>query len=255
MAATTLPPPSTGEASQDCLTHTNRIAVIGQLSASIAHEVSQPIAATLINAEAAIEELSNPSPDVEQVRRAIERVLSESRRAASVLSAIHALAQKAPPQRDHCQLNEVIREVLELTHGEALDHSVAVATQLADPLPSVWGDRVQLQQVVLNLVINAIEAMCSVADGPRQLEICTASDATRVSVSVRDTGIGLNPRVIGRLFQAFYTTKAGGLGVGLSICRQIIANHRGSIRAIPSNGRGSTFRFSVPRSSFEETRR
>jgi C4-dicarboxylate-specific signal transduction histidine kinase len=247
MAAIPFPPPSLDEETQDFLTHANRIAAIGQLSASIAHEVSQPIGATLLNAQAALDGLSNPRLDLEQIRLALSRIVREDCRAASVLSALLALARRTPPITEHCELNEVILEVVELTHGEAVENFVSVTTQLADRLPVVWGDRIQLQQVVLNLVINAIQAMCDGIDAPRALGIHTESDATRVSVSVQDTGTGLDPGSVGRLFKAFYTTKADNLGVGLSICRQIIESHRGSIWADRNEGRGSTFRFSVPR--------
>lgn len=250
MAAITSPPPSIDEETQDFLS----LAAIGQLSASIVHEVSQRISATLFNAQAALEGLSNPCPDIEQIRLVLSRILREGGRAANVLSAIHGLARSAPPQREHCQLNEVILEVVDLTHGEAVDNFVSVTTQLTDPLPAVWGDRIQLQQVVLNLVINAIEAMCEVIDAPRELGIRTESDATRVLVSVRDSGTGLDPGTVGRLFQAFYTTKTNGLGVGLSICRHIIESHHGSIWAAQDEGRGSTFSFSLPRGAAQVQR-
>ena len=158
-------PPNFEEQTQTALTHANRVAAIGQLSVSIMHEVSQPISATLYNAQTALEVLSGPSPDIEGVRQAVNRILRDCNRATSVLSRIRAMVRKTAPRTDDCRLNEAVAEVVELTYGEAIDNLVSVTTDLADPLPLVRGDRVQLQQVVLNLVINAIEAMSAI-EGP-----------------------------------------------------------------------------------------
>jgi C4-dicarboxylate-specific signal transduction histidine kinase len=239
-------PPNLKDETQTALKHANRVAAIGQLSVSIVHEVSQPICATLFNAQTALESLSTPSPDIEGVRLAVNRILRDCTRAVNVLSSIRSLVRKAPPRRDACQLNDAAAEVIELIYGEAVDNLVSVTTDLADPLPFVRGDRVQLQQVILNLVINAIEAMSSVIDGPRQLMIRTTSDSTHAVVSVQDSGPGLDPETIDRVFEEFYTTKTDGVGVGLSICRSIIESHQGKLWAAQNEGRGATFSFSLP---------
>jgi C4-dicarboxylate-specific signal transduction histidine kinase len=237
---------ATDEGQRDAMTHANRVAAIGQLSVSIVHEVSQPISATLYNAQTALEVLSGPSPDIEGVRRAVNRILRDCNRAVNVLSRIRTMVKKTPPRTDDCRLNEAIAEVVELTYGEATDNLVSVTTDLADPLPLVRGDRVQLQQVVLNLVINAIEAMSGAIDGPRNLTIRTMSDATHAVIAVQDSGPGLNPATIDRIFEPYYTTKTNGLGVGLSICRSIIESHRGRLRATQNQDRGATFSISLP---------
>jgi C4-dicarboxylate-specific signal transduction histidine kinase len=234
-----------GETQTD-LTHANRVAAIDQLSVSIVHEVSQPICATLYNAQTALESLSTASPDIEGVRLAVNRILRDCTRAVNVLSSIRSLVRKAPPRRDACQLNDAVAEVAELIYGEAVDNLVSVTTDLADPLPVVCGDRVQLQQVILNLVINAIEAMSGATAGPRKLPIRTTSDSTHAVVSVQDSGPGLDPESIDRVFEEFYTTKTDGVGVGLSICRSIIESHRGKLWASQNPGCGATFSFSLP---------
>jgi C4-dicarboxylate-specific signal transduction histidine kinase len=239
-------PPNLEEETQTNLTHANRVAAIGQLSVSIVHEVSQPMCATLFNAQTALASLSTPSPDIEGVRLAVGRILRDCTRAVNVLSSIRSLVRKAPPRRDDCQLNEAVAEVLELIHGEAVENLVSVTTDLADPLPFVRGDRVQLQQVILNLVINAIQAMGGVSDGPRKLKIRTTSDSTHAVVAVQDSGPGLDPATIDRIFEEFYTTKTDGVGVGLWICRSIVESHRGQLWAAQNEGRGATFSFSIP---------
>jgi C4-dicarboxylate-specific signal transduction histidine kinase len=234
------------EETQTDLTHANRVAAIDQLSVSIVHEVSQPICATLFNAQTALESLSTSSPDIEGVRLAVNRILRDCTRAVNVLSSIRSLVRRAPPRIDACQLNDAVAEVIELIYGEAVDNLVSVTTDLADPLPFVRGDRVQLQQVILNLVINAIEAMSGVTDGPRKLQIRTTSDSTHALVSVQDSGPGLDPATIDRVFEEFYTTKTDGVGVGLWICRSIIESHRGKLWAVQNEDRGATFIFSLP---------
>jgi C4-dicarboxylate-specific signal transduction histidine kinase len=234
------------EESQTELTHANRLAAIGQMSASIVHEVSQPISATLYNAWAALEVLKEPSPDIEDVRQAVDRIWRDCNRAVSVLSSMRSMMKKTPPSRDDCQLNEVVKEVVGLAYGEATANLISIETNLADSLPVVQADRVQLQQVVLNLIMNAIEAMSDTRDGARRLTIRTMSDATHAVVSVQDSGPGLNPATIDRIFEAYYTTKTHGLGVGLSICKSIIESHRGKLWAAQNEGRGATFSFSIP---------
>jgi len=229
------------------LAHVNRVTTIGQLAASISHEVTQPIAATLNNAQAALRWLGAQPPDLEEVRQALGRIVKESNRASEVIARIRALIKKAPPRKDALDVNEVILEVITLTHGEVLKNSVSARTQLAEGLPPIQGDRVQLQQVLLNLILNAVEAMSGVSEASRELLIVTGIDASGgLVVAVRDSGLELSPESFGRMFDAFYTTKSGGLGMGLSICRSIVEAHCGRIWATPNTGPGITVQFTLP---------
>jgi PAS domain S-box-containing protein len=229
------------------LAHANRVATMGQLTASIAHEVTQPIAATVGNAEAALRWLGRRPPDLDEVRQAVTRIVKEGLRAAEVLGRIRALVNKAPPSKDRLNLNEAIREVIELTRGETAKNDVSVRTDLAKGLPLIYGDRVQLQQVLLNLIVNAIEAMTGVSKEARELTISSAPVETGyVLVSVQDSGPGLDPNLVDHLFESFYTTKASGMGMGLPICRSIIEAHGGRLQACKNEPRGAVFQFSLP---------
>jgi PAS domain S-box-containing protein len=229
------------------LAHANRVATMGQLSASIAHEVRQPIAAAVTNAQAALRWLGAQPPDLEEVRQALGRIVKEGNRASDVIGRIRALIKKAPPQKDRVEINEAILEVIALTRGEVVKNGVSVETQLAERLPLIQGDRVQLQQVILNLIINAVEAMSGVSEGARELLITTAKAASDGAVvAVRDSGPGLAPENLERVFEAFYTTKPRGLGMGLSICRSIIEAQGGQVWASSNDGPGTTFQFSLP---------
>ncbi|WP_429574130.1 PAS domain-containing sensor histidine kinase [Paraburkholderia sp. UCT70] len=229
------------------LAHANRVATMGQLAASIAHEVNQPIAATVTNAQAGLQWLSSQPPHVEEVRQALDRIMKDANRAGDVIGRIRALIKKAPPRKDRVDINEAIREVLELTRGAANKSDASVQTQLADGLPLIEGDRVELQQVLLNLVINAIEAMSGVSDGVRELRISTGTaDAGCVLVAVRDSGPGFTADSAEHVFAPFYTTKPTGLGMGLSICRSIIEAHGGRLWASANVPRGAVFQFTVP---------
>src|SRR5262245_11712467 len=229
------------------LAHANRVATMGQLTASIAHEVKQPIAATVSNAQAALRWLGRQPPDLEEVRQALAHIVQDGKRAGDVVGRIRDLIKKAPPREDRFDINGAVREVIELTRGEAAKNGVCVRTELADGLPLIQGDRVQLQQVMLNLIINAVEAMSGVSDGPRQLLISTGtSDTGDVRVAVRDSGPGLTPAALERLFEPFYTTKPGGLGLGLSICRSIIEAHGGRLWASANVPRGAIVQFMLP---------
>ena len=234
-------------AAQMELAHANRVITMGQLTASIAHEVSQPIAATILNAQAALRWLSAQPPNLDEVRQTLGRIRDDSKRAGDVIDRIRALIKKAPPRKDGLAINEAILEVIGLTQGEVVQNGVTVRTQLAEGLPLVQADRVQLQQVILNLIMNALEAMRSASDGARELLISTGRDASNgVHVSLRDTGPGLNPASLERLFDAFYTTKSSGLGMGLSICHSIIEAHGGRIWAGANEPRGAVFHFTLP---------
>jgi PAS domain S-box-containing protein len=229
------------------LAHANRVTTMGQLTASIAHEVNQPIAATVINAEAALRWLGAQPPDLEEVREALGLIVEDGTRAGNVIGGIRALIKKVPPRQACLDINEAIREVIALTRGEAAKTGVSVQTDLADGLPLIYGDRVQLQQVILNLIINAIEAMSGVAETPRALQISTGqAEQGGVLVAVRDSGPGLDPASVERLFNAFYTTKSGGMGMGLAICRSIIEAHEGQLCASANEPRGAVFQFTLP---------
>ena len=232
------------------LAHVNRVTAMGQLAASIAHEVMQPIGAGITNAQAALRWLGAEPPNLEEVRESLGRAVQDGHRAIDVIGGIRALIKNAPPRKELFEINKAVLEVVALTHGEALKNDVSVRTQLADGLPPMQGDRVQLQQVILNLIMNAVEAMSSVAEGPRELLISTKKDASgRVLVGVRDSGPGLSRETVDRLFDAFYTTKLGGMGMGLSICHSIVEAHGGQIWASPEVGAGAMFQFSLPEPS------
>jgi PAS domain S-box-containing protein len=229
------------------LAHANRVTAMGQLTASIAHEVNQPIAAAALNAEAALNWLAAQPSNLDRVREALRLIVADATRAGNVVAGIRSLIQKVPARRTFLDINEAIREVITLTRGEAAKAGVSVQTDLADGLPLVYGDRVQLQQVILNLIINAIEAMSGVAEIPRTLLISTAQAAPGIRVAMRDSGPGLDPASLEHLFNAFYTTKSGGMGMGLAICRSIIEAHDGRLSASANEPRGAVFQFTLPR--------
>lgn len=234
-------------ATQMELAHVNRVTTIGQMTASIAHEVNQPVAAAGTNAAAALRWLRAQPPDLEEVRQALGRIIENARRASDVIGRIRALIKGAPPRKDRFDLNDAILDVVAMTRSEVLQHGVSTQTRLATDPSCVKGDRVQLQQVILNLVLNAAEAMSSVSDGKRELCISTATDTTGgVLVSVSDTGQGLDSESADRLFEAFYTTKPDGLGMGLAICRSIVQAHGGELRAFANQPRGAVFQFTLP---------
>jgi len=228
------------------LAHVNRVTTMGQLAASISHEVMQPIAAGINNAQAALHWLDAQTPNLEEARQALGHAVNDGNRATDVISRIRALIKKAPPRKEAIETNEAILEVIGLAHGEVVKNNVSVQTQLAEALPPIQGDRVQLQQVILNLMVNAVEAMSSVSEGSRELLIGTGKDPSGVLVTVRDSGPGLSPESFDRLFDAFYTTKPSGMGMGLSICRSIVEAHGGRIWASRGVGPGATFQFTLP---------
>ena len=232
---------------QMALAHANRIATIGQLTASIAHELKQPIAAARNNVTAALNFLDISPPDLIEVREALACAAKDNDRASAVVDRIRALMQKAPTRIDSVNVNKAVREVIELTYGEALKNRVSVRTQLADGLPLIQGDGVQLQQVVLNLFLNAVQAMGAVTDSTREVLITTSqTNPNEVCLGVQDTGPGLSPESLPCLFEPFYTTKPEGMGMGLSICRSIIKAHGGRLWAKACQPRGAVFQFVVP---------
>jgi PAS domain S-box-containing protein len=229
------------------LSHANRVMTVGQLTASIAHEVNQPIAAAVTNAEAGLRWLNRLPPNISEARQALERVVKDGSRAGEVIRRIRTLMKKAPAGKESLDINETILDIVALTQGEFIKHGVHVSRQLAPDLPRVAGDRVQLQQVIMNLIVNAVEAMSGVDEGARELCISTETDPSQcVLVGVCDSGPGLGQADSEDLFRAFYTTKANGMGMGLSICRSIIEAHGGRVWATQSVPRGATFYFTLP---------
>jgi C4-dicarboxylate-specific signal transduction histidine kinase len=233
---------------QMALAHANRVATVGQLTASITHEVDQPITAAVTNAQAALRWMSAEPPDFGELSEALAGVIKEGNRASEVIGRIRALIKKAPPRKDAVSINDTILEVVALTRIEAANNGVLVRTQLAEGLPPVRGDRVQLQQVMLNLIVNAIHAMSGIGEGAREIQISIDAVPSEggVRVGVRDTGPGLSPESLSRLFEPFYTTKPDGVGIGLCICRSIIEAHGGRLWAIPCEPRGALFQFTIP---------
>jgi C4-dicarboxylate-specific signal transduction histidine kinase len=232
---------------QAALAHVTRVATLGELSASIAHEVNQPLAGVVTNGQACLRWLAREVPDLQEARAAVERIIRDGHRASEVIRRIRAFATKTDPHEVPLDLNDVIREVARLVHREVLGHRVSLRTDLAAVLPQVLGDRVQLQQVLINLVINGIEAMTSVTDRPRELWIRSHQPAAdQVCVAVQDSGIGIDPADLDRLFHAFFTTKTGGMGMGLSISRSIIEAHGGRLWATAHVPHGAVFQFTLP---------
>jgi PAS domain S-box-containing protein len=229
------------------LAHASRVATMGQLSASIAHEINQPIAAVIANANAGLRWLGAQQPDLDEVRQALGRIVRDGNRTGEVIGRVRALIKKMPPRRDRLDMNEAVREVIGLTQAELQNNGVRLQTRLAGDLPLVSADRVQLQQVMINLIVNAIEAMNGADERLRELTIVSGRDgADNVFVEVQDTGPGLDLEKLGRLFQSFYTTKPDGIGMGLAISRSIAEAHGGRLSAAPNQPRGAVFRFTLP---------
>jgi C4-dicarboxylate-specific signal transduction histidine kinase len=231
---------------QSDFAHMNRVATMGQLTASITHEVNQPITAAVTYALAARRLLAAGPKDHLEVDNVLSLIIKEGNRAGEVVGRIRALIKKAPPRKDAVEINDAVVEVIALTRTEATNNNVLVRTQLAEGLPRVQGDRVQLQQVLLNLILNAIEAMRDGGEEVRELLISSRNEPDGVSVEVRDSGPGFVSADIHRVFEAFYTTKPSGLGLGLSICRSIIEAHNGRLWASPNVPRGAIFGFIAP---------
>jgi signal transduction histidine kinase len=232
---------------QQELAHVTRIAMLGELAATLAHELSRPLAAILSNAQAAHRFLTMPSPQLDEVQDGLADIIAETRRLAELLQRLRALAKKTDGKRTAFDVNEMIGEIIHLVGAEANARQVHVIRQLQDDLPQMYGDRIQLQQVVLNFVLNAFDAIAATTDQPREIVVRTRLEpAQSISVAVEDSGIGLEPEALERLFEPFFTTKAEGLGMGLAISRSIILAHRGRIWATPHPGRGTTMSFSIP---------
>ena len=229
------------------LAHVARVTSLGALTASIAHEVNQPLSGIITNASTCLRMLAADPPNVDGARETARRTIRDGNRASEVITRLRALFGKKDATNESVDLNEATREVIALSLSELQRSRVILRPELADDLPPVTGDRVQLQQVILNLLLNASDAMSGVDDRPRQLVIRTERDEDdRVRLSVQDAGVGFEPQDEDRLFDAFYTTKSGGMGIGLSVSRSIIESHHGRLWAAPNDGPGATFSFSIP---------
>jgi C4-dicarboxylate-specific signal transduction histidine kinase len=229
------------------LAHVTRVMTMGELTASIAHEINQPLSGVVTNASACRRWLAGATPNLDEARDAVGRILKDGNRASEVIARIRALVRKADEEKERLDINQAIQEVAALTQGEVGRNRVALRMDLAADVPPVLGDRVQLQQVILNLVMNGVEAMASVADRPRELLIRSRQhESDKVLVAVRDSGIGIDRQNLEEIFNAFYTTKSQGMGMGLAISRSIIENHGGRLWAIPNDGPGVTFEFALP---------
>jgi PAS domain S-box-containing protein len=232
---------------QTNLAHVVRITTLGELAASISHEVNQPLTAVVNAAAACLRWLDRGTPNLDEARRAVEWITKEANRASEVIRRVRALANKTSIEKVPLDINDLVREVIALVQRELISHQVSLRTEFALALPTILGDRVQLQQVIINLVMNGIEAMQSVTDRPRELVIRSRQDETQqVLVSVTDCGVGISAENADRLFNAFFTTKASGMGMGLSICRSIIEAHGGRMSASGNKGPGATFQFALP---------
>jgi len=228
------------------LTHANRVSSLGELTASLAHEVNQPIAASITNANTCLRWLSRDQPDLEEARAAASRAVQDGRRAGEIVDRVRQLFRKGALQRELLDLNEIVREMILLLQSEATQFAVSIRTKLDADIPQIMGDRVQLQQVLMNLMINSIDAMRDV-DGMRELTIMSQrGENGQVLISVSDTGVGLPPQQADKVFDAFFTTKTGGTGMGLRISLSIVESHGGRLWAADNSPRGATFQFSLP---------
>jgi PAS domain S-box-containing protein len=228
------------------LAHVTRVTTMGELAASIAHEVNQPLSAIVNNGSACLRWLASEEPNLDEARDAARRIIRDGNRAGEVITRIRALLRKTDAKKARLDINQTIREVVTLTRNEAAGKGVAIRMELAAGLPPVLGDRVQLQQVILNLIMNGIEAMASVTDRPRELLISSRQhESDKALVAVRDSGVGLGGQDLERIFDAFYTTKSQGMGMGLAISRSIVEDHGGRLWAAPNDGPGATFQFTL----------
>jgi C4-dicarboxylate-specific signal transduction histidine kinase len=233
--------------SRDQLAHIARVTTLGELTASITHEVNQPLAGVVTNAHACLLWLAAQPPNLDEARKALDRVARDGNRAGAVIQRVRAMVKKSPPQLDPIDINDAVREVLALTREEVVRHRAVVETDLSSGLPQVPADRIQVQQVILNLVVNALDAIDADDVGPRKIEVRTGREgASDVRVTVRDSGTGLDPQDLEKVFDAFHTTKPNGMGMGLAISRSIIQAHGGRLWAMPNAPRGAAFHFTLP---------
>jgi signal transduction histidine kinase len=232
---------------QSELTHLSRVMTMGELTASIAHEVNQPLLGIVSSASSCSRWLAAEPPNLQRAQRALERIMEAGTRATAVIDRVRTLVKREPLRAEAVDVNEIVRDVMAMVRHELQRSGVSLKTRLADQLPTVPGDRVQLQQVVLNLMLNAIEATREIEGRSRQVSVASRFEAGKgVQVEVRDSGVGLTPDSRARVFEAFFTTKHSGLGMGLSICKSIVEAHGGRITAMPKAPHGAIFRFWLP---------
>jgi len=228
------------------LVHATRVTTLGELTASIAHEVNQPLAGIVSSGNAGVRWLASEPPNIENARQSIDRMIRDANRASEVIGRVRSLAKKAPLQRGWLSINDTVLETMVLTRAEVARNGASLSTQLSDHAPLVWADRIQVQQVILNLIVNAVEAVSAV-DGPRDLFVSTDKhESDGVLFTLRDSGIGLDQEKLEHVFDAFYTTKADGMGMGLAVSRSIIEAHGGRLWASPNEPRGAVFQFTLP---------
>ena len=229
------------------LAHVTRVTTLGELTASIAHEINQPLAAVIANADACLSWLQRNPPDLNAARRSVDWIIEDGKRASDIIHHVRALAKQTDIEMVPLDASTVVREAVALVQREMASHAVSVRMELSSALPGIFGDRIQLQQVLINLIMNGIEAMEGVDDRPRELTIRSEADGDHaVLVSVADCGAGICEKAIDRLFMPFFTTKSSGMGMGLSICRSIVEAHGGRLAAAPNQGHGATFRITLP---------
>ncbi|HVD61643.1 MAG TPA: ATP-binding protein [Gemmatimonadaceae bacterium] len=236
------------------MSHAAQIATAGELAASIAHEVNQPLSGIITNASTCLRMLDGDVPNVEGARETARRTIRDTKRASEIVARLRALFSKKEFALEPLDLSDAAREVIELYSNDLQRNGITVEDALADDLPHVMGDRIQLQQVIMNLLRNASDSMSAVEDRPRKLTVGTDRDDDSVRVTVRDTGVGLDPENVKQVFNPFFTTKDGGMGIGLSVSRSIVDSHHGRIWAAPNDDLGSTFAFSIPCAALEATR-
>ena len=229
------------------LAHVTRVATLGEMTASIAHEINQPLTAVIANANASLRWLAVATPNLDEARDALSRILRDGNRAGEVIARIRALVQKTDTEKVRLDINQTVQEIVLLMQNEAVRKGVAIRMDLAANVPPVSGDRIQLQQVILNLVMNGIEAMDTITDRPREMLIRSCEhESNQLLVAVQDSGVGIDSQNLEKIFDAFYTTKPQGMGMGLAICRSIIEAHGGRLWATATKDRGATFRFTLP---------
>jgi C4-dicarboxylate-specific signal transduction histidine kinase len=236
-------------ATEVALAHAARVATLGEMSASIAHEVNQPLAAIVTNGAAGLRWLDRQQPDLGEVRSAIERMIRDAKRASEVVQRLRALARKAPAERRPIDLNEVVADSIAFLQREIQTRRIVLKSDLQASLAPVVADRIELQQVVINLMVNGMQAMERVSERPRLLVVRTSNEGGQAVLSVQDAGIGLDSASLTRLFNPFFTTRPAGLGLGLSICRSIVESHGGRIWASTNEGPGATFQVALPLST------